>query len=154
VSEFDPDPDDNRIPEAAAPAWRWQEVALACGALLALFVVIVVLRSHLGTFVRIEPPLAIVSSRDMQERRGRTLSTLLGRRYVTEVDSVGESPRVYLGPAFEGLSEPQRLACMDSLYEAFYPGVTAEYAMLLVYDGKNRRLIGSYSPPHGLTLEQ
>ncbi len=151
MSELGPGPSGDA---PVASSWRWQEMALALAALAALLAVIIVLRSHLGTFVHTERPAAMDTSGIMRERRAHTLAALASRSLVAEVDSLGESPQVYLAPAFFALARDGQLACMDSLYEAFYPGVRSERAMLLVYDARNRRLIGSYSPPHGLTLEE
>jgi len=150
VSELGPGPEG----EPLAPAWRRREMALALAALGALLLVIIGLRSHIETFVHVERPAAIDTTRSMRERRAHTLSALGRAHLVAEVDSAGESPQVYLTATFFALTTDQQLACMDSLYEAFYPGVRKGPSMLLVYDAHNRRLIGAYSPPHGLILEE
>lgn len=140
--------------EAPAVSWRWQELLLALSALLVLFVVIVALRSHLDTFVRPARVAAIDTSRTTRERRATTLAGLVRGGLVADVDSAGESPRVFVGPAFKGLKREARVACMQQVWQSFYTVGDPGGAMLLVYDGRTRRLLGSYTPNHGLTLEQ
>jgi hypothetical protein len=87
-------------------------------------------------------------------RRAEVLADLAHAQVVSAVDSTGEWPRVYVGPGFEALTAGGRLARMHEAYAAFFPAGDAGGAMLLVYEGRTKRLIGSYTPTHGLTLEE
>jgi hypothetical protein len=154
TNPLDEEPGQEVGADVPAVSWRWQEVTLALVALVVLLSVIVALRSHLDVFVRPQHTAAMDTTRAMRERRGTLLPDLARQGLVTEVDSAGESPRIFVAPAFHALAPDARLSVMHSVYAAFYPAGDAGGVMLLVYDAKSRRLIGSYTPSHGLTLEE
>ena len=113
MSPLDEQPGPELGTDAPAVSWRWQELTLAVSALVVLLGVIVALRSHLDTFVRPQHAASMDTTRTVRERRGETLAALTRAGLVADVDTAGESPRVFTGPDPRSRKGGDRKAATD-----------------------------------------